>query len=340
MKEVTTIGLDIAKHVFQAHGVAYNGDVVFRRKLRRNEVIEFFTGVPSCLIGIEACATAHFWARQLLDLGHQVKLIPASYVKPYVKRQKNDAADAEAICEAVTRPSMRFVPIKTEDQQSVLMLHRVRELLIRQRTMLVNALRGHLAELGIVTQLGVKGVGMLVGLVEDEDHDMIPGIARTALLPITQQLRDNGLQIDEMDKQILAWHRSNELSQRLETIPGIGPISASALAATVADASLFKSGRQLAAWLGLVPRQNSSGGKERLGKITKQGDPYIRRLLVVGAAAVLRFSRNAKSTTAIWGAGMLSRRPYTVVAVAMANKMARIAWALMAKGTKFNGTAA
>jgi len=340
MKEVTTVGLDIAKHVFQAHGIAADGAVVFRRKLRRNEVGAFFAGLPICLVGIEACATAHFWARQLIDLGHQVKLIPAAYVKPYVKRQKNDAADAEAICEAVTRPSMRFVPVKTEEQQSVLMLHRVRELLIRQRTMLVNALRGHLAELGLVTQLGAAGADMLMALVEDEDHDMIPAVARTALLPIVQQLRDLRLQVGEVDKQILAWHRSNELSQRLETIPGVGPITASAIAATVADASLFKSGRQLAAWLGIVPRQNSSGGKERLGKITKQGDPYIRRLLVVGAAAVLRFSKNAKSTTAAWGAGMLSRKPYTVVAVAMANKMARIAWALMMNGTRFNGMTA
>ena len=340
MKEVITVGLDIAKHVFQAHGIAADGEVMFRRKLRRNDVAAFFAGLPACLVGIEACATAHFWARQLIDLGHQVKLIPAAYVKPYVKRQKNDAADAEAICEAVTRPTMRFVPVKTEEQQSVLMLHRVRELLIRQRTMLVNALRGHLAELGLVAQLGASGVDMLIALVEDEDHDMIPAGARTALLPIAQQLRDAGLQIGEMDQQILAWHRSNELSQRLETIPGIGPITASAIAATVADASLFESGRQLAAWLGLVPRQNSSGGKERLGKITKQGDPYIRRLLVVGASAVLRFSKNAKSTTAVWGTGMLSRKPYRVVAVAMANKMARIAWALMMNGTRFNGMTA
>jgi transposase len=340
MKEVITVGLDIAKHVFQAHGIALDGKVLFRRRLRRGEVVAFFAELPSCLIGIEACATAHFWARQLIGLGHNVRLIPAAYVKPYVKRQKNDAADAEAICEAVTRPSMRFVPVKTEEQQSVLMLHRVRELLIRQRTMLVNALRGHLAELGLVTQLGATGVDMLMTLVEDEDHDMIPAVARTALLPIAQQLRDLGLQVGEVDKQILAWHRSNELSQRLETIPGVGPITASAIAATVADASLFKSGRQLAAWLGLVPRQSSSGGKERLGKITKQGDPYIRRLLVVGASAVLRFSKVAKSTTGMWGAGMLSRKPYTVVAVAMANKMARIAWALMANGTQFRGMTA
>jgi transposase len=225
MKEVTTIGLDIAKHVFQAHGISASGEVIFRRKLRRSDVVAFFEELPGCLIGIEACATAHFWARQLISLGHQVKLIPAAYVKPYVKRQKHDAADAEAICEAVTRPTMRFVPVKTEEQQSVLMLHCVRELPIRQRTMLVNALRGHLAELGIVTQLGATGVEMLMALVEDEDHDMVTILARTALLPIVQQLRDIGQQIVEMDKQIMVWLRSNELSQRLEMIPDLLPIS-------------------------------------------------------------------------------------------------------------------
>jgi transposase len=219
----------------------------------------------------------------LTALGHEVRLMPAFYVKPYVKRQKNDATDAEAICEAVTRPTMRFVPLKSEEQQSVLMLHRVRELLIRQRTMLINALRGHLAEFGIVTRQGTAGAGLLIGLVDDDDQDVIPPLARVALLPVIEQLREVHEKISVLDREIHAWHRSNELSRRLETIPGIGPITASAIAATVTDASLFKSGRQLAAWLGLVPRQNSSGGKERLGRISKQGDPYIRRLLVVGA---------------------------------------------------------
>ena len=310
-----------------------------RRKLRRDGVIDFFEAVPPCLIGIEACASGHHWARMLIALGHKVRLMPASYVKPYVKRQKNDATDAEAICEAVTRPTMRFVAVKSEEQQSVLMLHRVRELLIRQRTMLVNALRGHLAEFGIVSRQGIAGVGMLIALVEEDSQNVIPFLARGALLPMIDQLRKVQEKVDELDLQIHAWHRSSELSRRLETIPGVGPITASAIAATVPDASLFKSGRQLAAWLGLVPRQNSSGGKERLGRISKQGDPYIRRLLVVGAHAVLRFSRKGKAPPTRWAAKLLEKKPYNVVAVALANKMARIAWALMITGKRFEASA-
>ncbi|ESY79945.1 transposase IS110 [Mesorhizobium sp. LNHC220B00] len=335
MEKVSTIGLDVAKHVFQVHGVDAQGAVVVRRKLRREDVVAFFTSLPACLIGIEACATSHHWARVLTALGHEVRLMPASYVKPYVKRQKNDASDAEAICEAVTRPTMRFVPTKSEEQQSVLMLHRVRELLIRQRTMLVNALRGHLAELGIITRQGATGLSMLVALVEDEGHDLIPPLARSALFLLVQQLREVHEKVCELDRQIHIWHRSHELSRRLETIPGIGPITASAIVATVTDASLFKSGRQLAAWLGLVPRQNSSGGKDRLGRISKQGDPYIRRLLVVGAHAVLRFRRKGKAAPTRWAAELLAKKPYNVVAVALANKMARIVWALMTTGKRF-----
>jgi len=340
MEKITTIGLDIAKHVFQVHGVDAAGAVAVRRKLRRDDVVGFFEALPPCLIGIEACATGHHWARVLTALGHDVRLMPASYVKPYVKRQKNDATDAEAICEAVTRPTMRFVPVKSEEQQSLLMLHRVRELLIRQRTMLVNALRGHLAEFGIVTRQGRAGAGTLIALVEDDDHDLIPPLARTAILPMIQQLREVHEKIGHLDREIYAWHRSNELSRRLETIPGVGPITASAIAATVTDASLFHSGRQLAAWLGLVPRQSSSGGKERLGRISKQGDPYIRRLLVVGAHAVLRFSRKGKAAPTRWAAELLAKKPYKVVAVALANKMARIAWALMITGKSFEASAA
>ena len=331
--------MDIAKHVFQVHGVDALGAVVFRRKLRRDEVAAFFSALSPCLIGIEACATGHHWARVLQALGHEVRLMSASYVKPYVKRQKNDATDAEAICEAVGRPTMRFVPVKSEEQQSVLMLHRVRELLIRQRTMLVNALRGHLAEFGMVTRQGIVGVGMLIAWVEDAGQNLIPPLARSALLSLIGQLREVHERVSEMDRQIHAWHRSNELSRRLETIPGIGPITASAIAATVTDASLFKSGRQLAAWIGLVPRQNSSGGKDRLGRISKQGDPYPRRLLVVGAHAVLRFSRKAKVPPTQWAAELLARKPYNVVAVALTNKMARIAWALMTTGRRFETAA-
>ncbi len=312
MKEVITVGLDIAKHVFQVHGVDQDGNAVLKRKLRRVEVVSFFDQLSPCLVGIEACATAHHWARVLINLGHEVRLMPASYVKPYVKRQKNDATNAEAICEAVTRPTMRFVPVRSEEQQSVLMLHRARELLVRQRTMLINALRAHFAELGIVMRQGSAGVGMLIGLIEDEEHDLVPTFTRRALLPLTEQLRELYRQIERLDHEIIQWHRTSELSRRLETIPGVGPVTASALSATITDASLFKSGRQMAAWLGLVPRQCSSGGKERLGRISKQGDPYVRKLPVVGAHAVLRFSRKDGEGRRKWAADLLARKPAVV----------------------------
>lgn len=335
MKEVITVGIDIAKHVFQVHAVDGQGVVVMRRKLRRSEMSEFFERLPPCLIGIEACATAHHWARHLMTLGHEVKLMPAAYVKPYVKRQKNDAADAEAICEAVQRPTMRFVPVKSEEQQGALMLHRARELLVRQRTMLINALRAHLAELGIAMRLGPLGVREVLALIEDSDQQLMPDIGRRALLPLCDQLHHVHAKIQEMDRQILEWHRSSALSQRLATIPGVGPVTASAIAATIPDVSSFHSGRQLAAWIGLVPRQSSSGGKDRLGRITRQGDPYIRRLLVIGATAVLRFSRKSKAPSTQWATALLTRKPGKVVAVALANKMARIVWALMTKETCF-----
>ena len=335
MGKVITIGLDIAKHVFQVHGVDEAGTVVIRRKLRRAEILQFFEALEPCLVGIEACATAHYWARSIMAFGHKVKLMPPTYVKPYVKRQKNDAADAEAICEAVTRPTMRFVPVKGEEQQGILMLHRTRELLIRQRTMLINALRAHLAEFGIVMAQGRAGVATLVTLVEDDEHELIPAIAREALLAVVDQLRDAHERVAVIERKIVIWHRSNEQSRRLETIPGIGPITASAIAATITDAGLFRSGRELAAWIGLVPRQNSSGGKERLGHISKKGDPYIRRLLVIGAHAVLRFARNGKATTTKWAAALLARKPYKLAAVALANKMARIVWAMLVRNEEF-----
>ncbi|MCF1464753.1 IS110 family transposase [Agrobacterium vitis] len=335
MKEIVTVGVDIAKNVFQVHGVDAQGVVVVRRKLRRSKVSGFFESLPPCLIGIEACATAHHWARHLMALGHEVKLMPAAYVKPYVKRQKNDAADAEGICEAVQRPTMRFVPVKSKEQQGVLMLHRARELLVRQRTMLINALRAHLAELGIATRLGPMGVKDAVAVIEGIDQHLIPEIVQHALSPLCDQLRHVHTKIEEMDRQILEWHRSSALSQRLATIPGIGPVTASAIAATITDVSSFRSGRQLAAWIGLVPRQSSSGGKERLGRITRQGDPYIRRLLVIGATAVLRFSRKSNAASTQWARQLLERKPGKVAAVALANKMARIAWALMTKDTSF-----
>jgi transposase len=331
----TTIGLDIAKHVFQVHGVGASGAIVIRQKLRRAEVLSFFETLAPALVGMEACPTSHHWARELRALGHDVRLMPPAYVKPYVKRQKNDAADAEAICEAVSRPTMRFVPVKSVDQQSALMLHRARDLLIRQRTMLKNALRGHLAEFGLTAPQGTSGNAMLAAIVEDEDLELLHPLARETLVLFVDQLRELQVKIATLDARILAWHRANEISRRLETIPGIGPVIASALAATIPDANAFSSGRQLAAWIGLVPRQNSSGGKERLGRITKQGEPYLRRLLVIGAAAVLRFSRDRTSALGAWVGALRARRPAMVATVGLANKLARIAWAVMTRGVPF-----
>ena len=339
MNQVSTIGFDIAKHVFQVHGTDAEGRL-FRRKLRRNGVKAYFASLPPSLIGMEACGSAHYWARQLRALGHEVRLMPPAYVKAYVKRQKNDAVDAEACWEAVGRPTMRFVPIKSEEQQSILMLHRVHELLVRQRTQTSNALRGHLAEFGIIAKQGAAGTDELLALVEDNEDGLIPELARTALLVLAAQLRELRMKINGIEREIHAWHRSNALSRRLETAPGIGPITASAIVATIPDPSCFKSGRQFSAWLGLTPRENSSGGKQRLGRITRAGDPYLRRLLVVGAHAVLRHSGNAKSAPTRWAAELLGKKPYTVAAVALANKMARVIWAMMTKGEGFRAAAA
>lgn len=326
--QVTTIGLDLAKHVFQVHGVDETGTATIRKRLRRAQVLPFFAVLPPCLIGMEACATAHRWARELMRLGHSVRLMPPSYVKPYVRRGKNDATDAEAICEAVTRPSMRFVPVKSADQQSVLMLHRVRALLIRQRTMLVNALRGHLAEFGLVVAQGVSRIRELIAILTDETPACpVPSLARTALAPLVAQLMNLQLRIKALEAELLAWHRTSAQSQRLETIPGGGFITATAIVAMVIGPSQFRSGREFAAWLGLTPRQNSSGGKERLGRISKMGNGYLRTLLVVGATAVIRYARQKPS----WVTGLLARKPARLVSVALANKTARIAWALLAK---------
>ena len=340
MEGITTIGLDIAKQVFQVHGVDAAGNVEIRRRLRRGEVLTFFAKLQPTLIGIEACATSHYWARELSALGHNVKLMPPHYVKPYVKRQKNDMTDAAAICEAVTRPSMRFVPLKSEEQQAVLMLHRSRELLVRQHTMLVNALRAHLAECGIVMKQGKAGAAAVAALVQDADSVSLSPVVREALLPLVEQLRQTEERVAHLEQRIVDWHKSNPVSQRLASIPGIGPITASAIVATITDARLFSSGRHLAAWLGLVPRQNSSGGKERLGGITKKGDGYIRKLLVIGANSVLRFARKGSARSTVWASSLLMRKPHKVVAVALANKMARISWALLARNEVFRATAA
>ena len=332
MKEVSTIGLDVAKNVFQVHGVDAEGGVIVRRQLRRGQVLPFFKRQPPCLVGMEACATAHHWARQLIELGHEVKLMPPHYVKPYVKRNKNDAADAAAICEAVTRPTMRFVSVKGTEQQGVLMLHRTRELLVRQRTMLINAMRAHMAEFGIVAPVGVPQVKKLLGIIADTDDARLPTVARTCLESLARQFLSLHEEIYAAEKHIHAWHRRSEVSRRLETIPGIGPIIASALAASITDPEVFKSGRELAAWIGLVPRQNSTGGKQRLGKISKQGDQYLRWLLVAGAMSVVRHAKRRGTANLPWLADIIARKPTKVAAVALANKNARIVWALLRQG--------
>lgn len=337
--QVSTIGLDLGKRVFHVHGVDAAGAVVVSKRLRRSEVLGFFAGLAPCLVGMEACGSAHYWARELAALGHEVRLMAPSYVKPYVKRGKNDAVDAAAICEAVRRPSMRFVAIKTADQQGVLVLHRSRDLLVRQRTMVVNALRAHLAEFGIVARRGHGGVEELIEVLA-ADGDGLPEPARAGLAALIRQLRSAEAEIEALAREINAWHRATPASRRLATIPGIGPITASALVATLGDGSQFESGRHLAAWLGMVPRQNSTGGKTRLGRISKQGDRYLRRLLVIGATALLRHARSRRAIDAGWVDRLLARRPPRVAITALANKMARIAWAVLTRGEPFRPRAA
>ena len=339
MTKVTTVGLDLAKTVFQVHAADRDGRPFVRKKLRRGQVLGFFAGLSPCLIGLEACASAHYWARELQALGHEVRLIPPQYVKPFVKTNKNDAADAEEICEALVRPTMRFAAVKRADQQSVLMLHRTRELLVRQRTMLINALRGHCGEFGVVVAQGAPKVAELIETIEDPEDERLPALSRAALGSLVGQLRMAQVKILGLEKRLLVWHRASEASRRLEAIPGVGVITATALVATIGDASQFHSGRQLAAWLGLVPRQHSSGGKERLGRISKRGDGYIRRLLVHGARADLRWSKHKKEQRSIWQESLLARRPTNVVLVAMANKTARVVWAMLSRGEIFRSEA-
>jgi transposase len=334
MGEVSTIGLDIAKSVFQVHGVDGAGAVVMRKRIGRAKVLEFFGGLSPCLVGIEACPSAHHWGRKLQALGHTVRLMPPSYVKAYLKRSKNDANDAAAICEAVTRPSMRFVPIKTKEQQTGVMLHRTRQLLVRQRTMLSNAIRGHMAELGIISAKGRNGTAELLQVIANAEDDRIAPVARFCLEMLARQYVTITAEVGSIDKRIHAWHRSCEESRRLEEIPGIGPIVATALVAEIGDWQQFRSGRNLAAWIGLVPKQHSTGGKDRLGRITKQGNRYLRWLLVAGAMAVIRHARQ-RGTKRLWLIRIMARRPTKVAAVALANKIARMAWAIMARGERF-----
>ena len=335
MQTVTAIGLDIAKSVFQIHGIGAGGQIVIRRKLKRRYVLMFFQKLPRCLVGIEACASSHYWSRELVALGHTVRLMPPAYVKPYVKRQKNDAADAEAICEAVGRANMRFVATKTPEQQSCLMLHRTRHLLIRQQTAVINSIRAHLAEFGIVAPVGRNGVEALLTIVGDANDQRLPDIARACVAALGVQLRALKAQILEFDRMIMAWHRSSETSRRLDEIPGVGPALATALVASIADPRIFRSARDFSAWIGLVPKQHSSGGKDKLGSISKQGDRYLRSLFTAGALAVIRYAKIHRTRHRPWLTALLSRRPTKVAAIALANKIARMAWAMMAKGERY-----
>lgn len=332
--KITTLGVDLAKDVFQLHGVDERGRVVLKRQIRRKEMIGFFTKIEPCLVGMEACGSAHYWARRLTELGHKVKLMAPQFVKPYVKTNKHDMADAEAICEAVTRPNMRFVPIKTVDQQAILAVHRVRQGLVKARTAQANQIRGLLAEMGLVIPKGIKHLFCLVPSLLDEAKAVLPAAFCQLIERLLAHLKELKRQVDELELEILRWHRQNEASRTLEAIPGVGPITASALVASVGDARNFKNGRQLAAWLGLVPKQHSTGGKTCLQGISKRGDCYLRTLLIHGARAVTKQAQGRPERHA-WLAKLMGRRNTNVAAVALANKNARIAWALLVREEKF-----
>jgi transposase len=331
MLEVSTIGLDLAKNVFQAHGADSLGAVVFRKKLRRDRVLRFLADQPACMVAMEACAGSHYWAREIAKLGHHVRLIAPGYVKPFVKRQKNDAADAEAICEAAQRPTMRFVAAKSEEQQASAMVFRVRDLVVRQRTQTINAMRGHLAEFGFVAPQGLCHAAKLIAAIEDENA-AIPEAARPVLSLLVAQLRSLNDRVAVLDREIARRAREDAEAKRLMTIPGIGPITATALAALAPPATTFKRGRDFAAWLGLTPLQRSSGGKQKLGETSRMGERTLRRLLIIGASAAVRWAMRKGSTADPWLSRMLERKPPMLVIVALANKTARIVWALMAKG--------
>jgi len=331
MNEAITIGVDLAKSVFQLHGVDHNGKSVFRRQLRRSQMLEFFQKQPGSLIGLEACASAHYWARELGKFGHDVRLMQPSYVKGYVKRGKTDAADAEAICEAVSRPSMRFVPVKSEETQGQLVTHKTREFLVRQQTQIVNAIRAHLGEFGIVIPKGIQNVGRVI---EACDSAKLPTAARKALNLLADQLIDTQKKIAELTTDIRADVTSNEAAQRLQTIPGVGPITASAFVATLPDIADFKSARDLSAWLGLTPKPHSTGGKERLGRISKMGNKYLRRLLYLGAMAQVSARRRGEPGDD-WLWKIIQRTKPKQAAIALANRMARRIYALLKHGTEY-----
>ena len=332
--KITTIGIDLAKAVFQIHGVDERGKVVVRKQLKRSGMATYFVKLEPCLIGMEACGSAHYWARKLAGYGHTVKLMSPQFVRPYVKTNKNDTADAEAICEAVTRPNMRYVSVKTVEQQAILSVHRARSGFVKARTAQANQIRGLLAEFGVAIPKGIYSIIKRIPEILEDGENGLPGTMRNLLERLTENLKEMDRQVDELEKQIQLWHRENEASLRLAEIPGIGPITASAIAATVGNAREFKNGRQLAAWMGLVPRQNSSGGKPTLLGISKRGDTYLRTLLIHGARAVIRFAES-KAERESWLRKLMARRNKNVAAVALANKNARIVWALLANDRTF-----
>jgi len=332
--KLTTVGIDLAKNVFQVHGIDEHGKVLVKKQLRRDQMATFFVNLPPCLIGMEACGSAHHWARKLQAMGHTVRLMAPQFVKPYVKTNKNDAADAEAICEAVARPNMRFVPIKNTEQQSVLALHRVRQGFVKARTAQANQIRGLLGEFGLIVPQGIGYIASRVPeLIEDADNEL-PGAFRVLIQRLLDHLKELGRQVEELEAQIQTWHRNSDLSSRLAQVPGIGPITASALVASIGDAKNFDGGRQLAAWLGLVPRQHSSGGKSNLLGMSKRGDSYLRTLLIHGARSVI-YRAGQKADPCSWVNSVVQRRNKNVAAVALANKNARIVWALLAHDRRY-----
>lgn len=337
---VATLGLDLAKNVCQIHGVTAFGEVVVNKTLRRRQVLTFFQKLAPCTVGIEACGTAHYWARELTKLGHDVRLMPPGYVRPYVKRGKTDAADAEAICEAVTRPSMRFVPIKSPEQQAVLSLHRTRDLVVRQRTQIANMMRGLLAEFGVVVAKGIEKILALSRAVLAGEELVLPDIARQVISSLCQQLIDLNGRVHWFDKQIAKASRTDERAKLLQTIPGIGPVTASAIIATVGTPKQFNSGREFAAWLGLTPLNRSSGGRERLGRISKMGDQYIRKLLVCGMTSRVRQAKARPGDVDPWLSALLERKPARLASVAMANKTARVIWAVLTRNEPYKQIAA
>ena len=339
MTTPTIIGLDIAKSSFQIHGVAACGRTTLRKKLRRGKVLEFFANLPACLIGMEACGGAHYWARELTKLGHEVRLMPPQYVKPYVKTNKHDAADAEGCCEAVQRPGMRFVPVKSETQQSLLMLHRIRDRLVAERTGTISAIRGHMAEFGIVAARRGLGMKELLAIISDIDDARLPSMARELLVLQVEHLRAIERRIADLDGRLLQQARNDEAARRLTAIPGVGPVIATAMVATVVDAQIFPNGRSFAAWLGLTPRQHATGGRERLLGISKRGDGYLRRQLMHGARSLVRLAAGRKGRFWTWIDGLVARRPFNVVVAAVANKLARIIWAMLGRDETYRAPA-